>query len=63
MVQFTKGQRLLITFLMDTWRVTKQGLEIEEMVVKWTFPNYIQHGETAKSFNRGRNGVANDYQP
>jgi hypothetical protein len=54
LVQFMKEQRLLITCLMETWRVTKQGLEIEEIDGFLI----IHHGETAKSCNRGRNGVA-----
>ena len=54
LVQFMKERRLLATCLMETWRVTTQGLEIEEIdgfVI-------IHHGEPAKSCNRGRNGVA-----
>jgi exonuclease III len=54
LVQFMKEQRLLITCLMETWRVTKQGLEVEEIDGFLI----IHHGETAKSCNRGRNGVA-----
>ena len=54
LVQFMKEQRLLLTCLMETWRVTKQGLEIEEIDGFLI----IHHGESAKSCNRGRNGVA-----
>ena len=53
LVQFMKEQRLLLTCLMETWRVTKQGLEIEEIDGFLI----IHHGESAKSCNRGRNGV------
>ena len=49
-----KEQRLLITCLMETWRVTKEGLGIEEIDDFLI----IHHGETAKSCNRGYNGVA-----
>ena len=31
LVQFMKERRLLATCLMETWRVTTQGLEIEEI--------------------------------
>ena len=31
LIQFMKRQRLLITCLMETWRVSKEGLEIEEI--------------------------------
>ena len=48
-----KRQRLLITAIMETWRVTKQEMEIEEIDGFLI----IHHGETAKSCNRGRNGV------
>ena len=54
LVQFMKEHRLLITCLMETWRVTKQGLEIKEIDGFLI----IHHGETDKSCNRGRNGVA-----
>ena len=54
LIQFMKSQRLLITCLMETWRVTKQGLEIEEIDGFLI----IHHGEPEKSCNRGRNGVA-----
>ena len=39
---------------METWRVTPQGLEFEEI------GGFLitHHGETAKSCNRGRSGVA-----
>ena len=54
LIQFMKEQRLQVTCLMETWRVTKEGLEIEEIDGFLI----IHHGETAKSCNRGRNGVA-----
>ena len=53
-VQFMKEQRLLVTCLMETWRVTPQGWESEEMDGFLI----IHHGETARFCNRGRNGVA-----
>jgi len=49
-----KEQRLLVTCLMETWRVTPQGWESEEMDGFLI----IHHGETARLCNRGRNGVA-----
>jgi len=49
-----KEQRLLVTCLMETWRVTPQGWESEEMDGFLI----IHHGETAKLCNRGRNVVA-----
>jgi hypothetical protein len=54
LVQFMKERRLLTTCLMETWRVTPQGLEFEEI------GGFLitHHGETAKSCNRGRSGVA-----
>jgi exonuclease III len=54
LIQFMKRQRLLITAIMETWRVTKQEMEIEEIDGFLI----IHHGETAKSCNRGRNSVA-----
>ena len=54
LIQFMKEQRLLVICLMETWRVTKQGLEIDEIDGFLI----LHHGETAKSCNRGRNGVA-----
>ena len=53
-VQFMKERRLLVTCLMETWRVTPDGVVIEEMDGFLI----IHYGETAKSSNRGRNGVA-----
>jgi exonuclease III len=53
-VRFMKERRLLVSVQMETWIETPQGWtskEIDGFLV-------IYHGETAKSCNRGRNGVA-----
>ena len=47
--QFMKKQRLLVTCLMETWRVTPEGLESEEMGGFLV----IHYGETARSCYRG----------
>jgi exonuclease III len=54
LIQFMKEQRLQVTCLMETWRVTKEGSEIEEIGGFLI----IHHGETVKSCSRGRSGVA-----
>jgi exonuclease III len=54
-VQFMKDREILVSCLMETWRVTKDGVEFEEL------DGYliIHHGESKQSGkNRARNGVA-----
>ena len=48
-VQFMKEQRLLVTYLMETWRVTPKGWE-SEVLDGFLI---IHHGETARSCNHG----------
>ena len=53
-IQFMKDRGILVTSLMGTWRVTSNGVEIEELDGFLI----LHHGEATKSCKRGRNGVA-----
>ena len=54
-IQFIKDRRILIAALQETWRATKDGVEIEETQDGYLI---IHHGEAKRSCKRGRNGVA-----
>ena len=59
-IQFMKDRRILGAALQETWRVTKDGAEIEET------PDghlTIHHGEANQNCKRGRNGVAITLSP
>ena len=53
-LQFMKKRKVLITCLMETWRVTPDGFEAEELDGFLI----VHHGEKEKTCRRGRNGVA-----
>ena len=54
-IQFMKDRRILVAALQETWRVTKDGVEMEETPDGYLI---IHHGEAKRSCKRGRNGVA-----
>ena len=54
-IQFMKDRRILVAALQETWRVTKDGAEMEETPDRYLI---IHHGEAKRSCKRGRNGVA-----
>ena len=53
-IQFMKDWRILGAALQETWRVTKDGVEIEETPDGYLI---IHHGEANQNCKRGRNGV------
>ena len=59
-IQFMKDWRILGAALQETWRVTKDGVEIEETPDGYLI---IHHVEANQNCKRGRNGVAITLSP